>query len=802
MKKGLEPFPEAIGPYTPLSLLGRGGMAAVYLCVSPAGLEVAVKWLNHSSPRIRLRFEREGRILQRLRHPNVVRLLDRGLHDGRPYLVMEYVEGRDLRVYSRKLKLRPAEERAREVRRIGLAVCDALAVVHAAGVVHRDVKPSNVLLDRSGRVVLTDFGVVKDLDGDAEATAVGVLVGTAGYCSPEQIRGTDIDHRADMYGLGCTLHYMLTGQRPYPAKERRVVMQAHLHEAVASCRALDPSIPTVLEATVMRLMAKDPVDRYANAQQARAALAASGDGQAPAPLAGRRRYVDAVSACLDAVDDGHAQVVRAVGPSGSGRRWLLEVVEDLAGRRGIDVLIARDRATLTAALIRVRRGDVLVVGTRFAVGPGVPVTDIVLEPLGLADVRRTVVSVAPDTPAAHAVAERLYRASGGHPAWLLAILDTHRTGKHLDLPDPVPIPPLVHEKVEELEMEAGDVLGALAVLQAPADIRLIEQVCQLPADEILEFLVEAGVALRMGTRWGVLGEVVARAALEALPDPMAVHRRAAAALLRISGNEARVRQHRIAAGEIPIAVTAGRPQTEAARAVLHLHLEGRFADARTATLELLGRARGLRDRPLELTTLRVLGCLLLDQGRPRLAEARLADAVALARALEDDPSRRAAHIMRASATLDARPGSRGASASALDRIHRALTRVRVEPDGWEVVAAAVRARASAAIGDSRSWERAVVQAEAGLDGLSPELRLRAELELARAALAAGANEEAVRRADGVGARASAEGWLGIGWLAVRVRTRALGRPVPDPGSMGEGLDERELEALRGRAWPG
>ncbi|HJN76458.1 MAG TPA: protein kinase [Myxococcota bacterium] len=794
-REGLQPFPVAIGPYTPLRLLGRGGMAGVYLCVNEQGLEVAVKWLDASSPRVRQRFEREGHILEKLRHPGVVRLHDRGTAQGRPYLVMDYVEGQDLRVFVTKLRLRPAPERCRQARRIGIALCEALTAVHEAGVVHRDVKPSNVLVDRSGQVRLSDFGVVKDLEAyDAEATAVGVIIGTAGYCSPEQIRGSDIDHRADLYGLGCTLFYLLTGRRPYPSKERRRVVQAHLHSPVPSPRALDPSIPSAMEATVMRLMAKDRDDRYPSAAAVRVALEATGSHGAPPPLAGRRRYVDAVGRVLDEVREGRPRVIRAVGPSGSGRRWLLEVVEDLARRRGLDFVVARDPATLTAALARVERGETLAVATRLAVGPSFTLERIVLEPMGLADVRRTVVSVAPETPEPHGVAERIYRASGGHPAWLLSVLDAHSEGKVIELPPHIPVPGLVGEAVEDLDFETAEVLGAMAVLEVPASARLLEQVCQFPVDASVEILGEKGLALCQGGLWSVLGEVVGRAARAAIPDEIAVHRRAAAALERMPGEAARARTHRELASD-----TAEGPRD--CDRLLELHLRGSFAEARRDALADLGRARGRREREEELATLRVLGWMLLDQGHARLAEARLADAVALARALERPAERRAAHILRAAATLDARPGAPGSAASALDRVHRALTRVAVtgpELAGWIVYAAAVRARAAASIGDARSWEDALARADDGLRDLGPALRLRTELDLARSCLAAGLEGEAVRRADHCGAEAASRGWHGVAWLASRVRTAATGLALSEPGELAEGLEPREIEALRTR----
>jgi predicted Ser/Thr protein kinase len=799
-RDGLESFPELIGSYLPLRLLGRGGMAAVYLCVDPAtGLEIAVKWLDRSSPRVRLRFEREGRILERLRHPNVVRFHARGVADGRPYLVMDYVEGQDLRIYANKLRQRPAEERVRETRRIGMALCEALAAVHAVGVVHRDLKPSNVLIDRSGKVILTDFGVVKDLDDvEADRTAVGVIIGTAGYCSPEQIRGSELDHRADLYGLGCTLYFLLTGKRPYPGKDRSTVVQAHLHSPVPSPRAVDPSIPPDLEAAVMRLMAKDRSDRYANAKQTRAALASTIGHEAPPPLAGRARYVEMVGAFLDAVQAGETRVLQAQGPSGSGRRWLLEVVEDLAARRDLPVRIARDKPSLTEALRGLETGETRALATRLALPEHLATDLVLLDPLGLADVRRTVVSVAPETPEPAAVAERLFRATRGHPAWLLAVLDQHRGGRVLELPEPIPVPPRIRTRVDELALEAAEVLGALALLELPADARLLEQVTQLPVDEPLEALEELGLARRTSTGWAVFGGLVARAALEAIPDHVAVHRRAAAAMARRPELARRAVGHLQAAGdpvELSEETTGGDEQLALIRAN---HYAGHLATSRSAATTLLEQARARKDRSLELEALLLVGELWLDSGQPRLAEARFADATALARALDRPVARRTAHILRAAAVLDARPSSHGAASAALDRLHRALTQVQdADTRGWTVLASAIQARAAATLGDGRNWERALVRAEAELDRLDPTLRARAELELARSALIAGVKPEAVRRADHLAATALARDWRLVAWLAGRVRAKALGIPPPDPGTLAEGLDERAARALTG-----
>ncbi|MCB9797904.1 MAG: serine/threonine protein kinase [Alphaproteobacteria bacterium] len=795
VSRPLEEFPEHIGPYRPIRLLGRGGMASVYLCEAPDGASVAVKWLARATPGQLRRYRREVDALKRVRHRHVVRVLDSGVAEGRPYLVMEHIEGTDLRIYSGKLQKRPARERYAETLRIGLELCEALDVVHALGLVHRDLKPSNVLLDNNGRALLADFGVVRDLD-DMEVTSSGVLIGTAAYASPEQLKGRRVDHRSDLYSLGCTLYYMLTGQKPFPGPERKDYVRGHLHAPVPPPSAIDPHVPPALEAVVMGLMAKSPKDRPQTARAARLALAAQHAATPPPPLAGRRSYIDAVNAILDKVEAGESRVLRIVGPQGSGRRWLLDVVQDLAGHRALPLVIANDSATLGATLKRLRRGEVLALATRLAVpntSPA-PVEIIELEPLGLADVRRSVVSVGPDTHAPHQIAERLHRASGGHPAWLLPLLQDHRQGRTLQLPDVLEPPAELRRAVEGLSHDGLELLGALTILEGPADADLLEQVAQLPAARPLRELSHAGLVVQHHEEYALMGELVGVAALELLPDAAAMHRRAAAAFER-SGAKGLAQEHRVAAGDSPPTCDAlPDPLVEAE----DLCMQGRLTESREAVERLLSKARARRDRDAELQGLRVLGEVLLAQGQTRLAESRLADAVALARALERPGERRYAHVLRASATLQNRPGSRTAASAALDRLHRALSKVHVPPpDPSKALALAVRAHAAATLGDRRAWELASVAAQAEAESLEPRLALRVAIRLARASLAAGERERAAEQAARAARQAEACKQPLLVWVARCVEAKALGEEPPTPESLIPGLTEEDQAALAG-----
>ncbi|RMG18011.1 MAG: serine/threonine protein kinase [Planctomycetota bacterium] len=267
--------PQHVGPYAVLEELGRGGAGVVYRCRDPrSGADVAVKLLTaqgKASPHQLARFRREVRALKALLHPNLVRLLDAGEHQGRPYLVLEYLRGRDLQErLDRGGPLLPWV-----AARIVHKVATALAVAHAQGLVHRDVKPANILLVRAGEPVLLDFGLVRSLDPAASRlTATGVFVGTPGYWSPEQAAGSKtVGPPTDVYALGATLYAALTGRPPYAGGNLMEILQA-MQAPIPPPSTLAPGhVPERLEGVVLRALARDPQDRYPHAGALADALA-------------------------------------------------------------------------------------------------------------------------------------------------------------------------------------------------------------------------------------------------------------------------------------------------------------------------------------------------------------------------------------------------------------------------------------------------------------------------------------------------------------------------------------------------
>jgi CRP-like cAMP-binding protein len=269
-----EPGPAGLrfGQYRVVAQLGAGGMAVVYSAVRDAdGLAVALKVLPASwgaDPELYARLQREARILQRIQHPGVVRLLEIGTVANRlgggTFIAMEWLPDALDRVLRVEFPRPLAVSRAID---IASSVADALAAVHGAGLVHRDVKPANILLRAHGQPVLTDFGlsaVLRAEMGSRRLTATGTLVGTADYLAPEAIAGDRVDGRADIYALGVVLYEMLAGYVPFAGRDPFQTLRAHVEEAVP---ALPTGIPEGLCGVVTRALEKDPDRRFANAAQ-------------------------------------------------------------------------------------------------------------------------------------------------------------------------------------------------------------------------------------------------------------------------------------------------------------------------------------------------------------------------------------------------------------------------------------------------------------------------------------------------------------------------------------------------------
>ncbi len=265
------------GRYKIESLLGQGGMSAVYKGADPnLHRAVAIKLIHphlSSDPEFVRRFEQEAAAVAQLRHPNIIQVFDFD-HEGEVYyMVLEYLAGQTLQARLAELAADQQRPPLADTLRVIALVCDAAAYAHQRGLVHRDLKPGNVMLDPSGQPILMDFGVARIL-GSQQHTATGALIGTVAYMSPEQVRGEHPDARADIYSLGVMLYEMTAGKPPFEAESALTVMLKHLHEPAPDVRQFAGDAPEELVAVIEKALTKDPADRFQTASEMAAALRA------------------------------------------------------------------------------------------------------------------------------------------------------------------------------------------------------------------------------------------------------------------------------------------------------------------------------------------------------------------------------------------------------------------------------------------------------------------------------------------------------------------------------------------------
>ena len=276
---------ESLGRYRIQGVLGKGAMGLVYDGLDPKlNRRVAIKTILTSTldeataKHYEMRFMREVRAVARLNHPNIVQVYDYGTEGGLAYIVMEYIDGKELKDAFDAGERFPLPQ----VLRLMAELLDALDLAHEAGVIHRDVKPANVMIDAAGRVKLTDFGVARITDADAdtgEATRAGAVIGTPAYMSPEQIQGQPIDRRSDVFSAGVLFYQLVTGKKPFEgsgwALAKKIVQD-------------DPARPSALvqvgpeiDRVVARALAKDAKDRYQTAHAFARALRRVAEGKPP-----------------------------------------------------------------------------------------------------------------------------------------------------------------------------------------------------------------------------------------------------------------------------------------------------------------------------------------------------------------------------------------------------------------------------------------------------------------------------------------------------------------------------------------
>ena len=258
---------QSLGRYHIIEQIGEGGMAIVYKAFDTRlEREVAVKVIRMGrlapdiADKALKRFEREGKALARLNHPNIISIIDYGEDMGHPYLVMPYLPGGTLKEMLRAEGKTDWQDAARML----LPIAKALTYAHEEEMIHRDVKPANILITRSGDPMLTDFGIAKIIDEEAtmDLTGTRATVGTPEYMAPEQIMAKTVDHRADIYALGIVFYEMVTGRKPFRADTPMAVLFKHASDPLPRPTQFVPTLPKAVEQILLKVLAKDPANRY------------------------------------------------------------------------------------------------------------------------------------------------------------------------------------------------------------------------------------------------------------------------------------------------------------------------------------------------------------------------------------------------------------------------------------------------------------------------------------------------------------------------------------------------------------
>lgn len=256
---------ENVGPYRIIEQFGQGGMATVFKAYH-ASLDryVALKALHpafNQDPNFEARFQREARVVAKLEHPNIVPIYDYAEHEKRPYLVMKFIEGITL-----KARMDAGSLSSEEITKIVDAVGAGLAYAHKQGVLHRDIKPSNVLMSIDGQIYLADFGLARIAQSGESTLSSDMIMGTPQYISPEQAMGkADLDQRTDLYSFGVMLYEMVVGKVPFNADTPFSIIHDHIYSPLPLPRAVNPAVPEPVERVLLKALAKERDDRYADA---------------------------------------------------------------------------------------------------------------------------------------------------------------------------------------------------------------------------------------------------------------------------------------------------------------------------------------------------------------------------------------------------------------------------------------------------------------------------------------------------------------------------------------------------------
>ena len=346
---------EKIDNYILLSKIGKGGMAIIFEAKHIQTQKIfAIKLMlpTQKTDEVSYRFKQEYRALSSLRHPHVLRVFELGLYNNlQPYFVMELLSGRTLKEEIPLWSGLSPTIRFGKTRKILIQIASAIDHIHQLGWVHRDITPGNIMILNDGSVKIMDFGIVK-IPGN-ELTAVGEMIGTVAYMSPEQIKGEQVDARADLYTLGTCLYYMLTGRRPFSARTLPGYLDKHLNHKPAPPHQFAPMVPQDLNFACMRLLEKNPNSRFCSANHLLYYLEAIEHGQQNR-LVGRTWEISQLRDDVARLEEKKGGIIVVEGSFGMGCTSLLKEASRLCKKAGFLSIYTNNQSRSQAAFYGVR----------------------------------------------------------------------------------------------------------------------------------------------------------------------------------------------------------------------------------------------------------------------------------------------------------------------------------------------------------------------------------------------------------------------------------------------------------------
>ena len=673
-----------IGEYSILRLLGKGATAYVYLCKKNAQDPVAVKWLHEENPFWVRRFQLECITLKNMSHPNIPRFIAKGKHDGRSYLVMEYISGLNGEIIAEKSQKLPPSERHKKCLQIGIQIAAALWSLHQKEIIHRDVKPSNLMVSNDNKAVLLDFGTLKDHDHDF--TLSGQFIGTPRYASPEQLEGKKLSFKSDQFSLGATLYYLLVHRRPFPNEERT---------EFTAPSAFDPSIPTHLEEVILRLLALDPKDRFKNMLDVQQAF--STEPEIGSPLAGRERLLATIAQSLTRAGQGEQLVISLNGCRGIGKNWVAQTIKQGARRQSIDYieLISPIQFEKAQKLLTKRTSLLLITRQNQYQNFGIPVINIDITFLSLAEIRRSVHGYAPKTIELSIQSERLHHITGGLPALLLPLLERYTKNQKLILPSKISLPE-TDSFFQELDWEDIAILSTLALSQHPIPKEKIERISNILLHDHCESLEQDGLIRQNRYGWFCSNQAFADKALLNCAD------------LEIL--QENIRQH----SPHPV------QNSQTYEGIIKLAALGELAKAKQEILSQLEKNISHKHRTQALLT---AGQIFLDIGDHEKANRYLSDTTALAKSQNLWEYHAIAHAYRARISLEKHGSNHLGASLAIDRL------LPIIKKSTHPIIHAIWSWALAALGDKRAWTKSITPLFQKLERLSPIDKCRAQFYL-------------------------------------------------------------------------